>query len=70
MPGIQYTKKTRLIIYWRNKLYLHPFDRVEGVEGCRPETGQSDVIQFIDPVDNRPSVYLYSTTFQTIDKNI
>ena len=56
-----------LIIYWGNKLYLHPFDHVVR---RRPKTGQSDVIQFIDPVDNRLSVYLYSTTFQTIDKNI
>ena len=36
-----------------NKLYLHPFDRVEG---RRPETGQSDVSTVYFPVENQPSV--------------
>ena len=35
------------------KLYLHPFDRVEG---RRPETGQSDVSTVYFPVENQPSV--------------
>ena len=45
MPGIQYTNKTQ---GWLST----------GEINCtyRPETGQSDVIQFIDPVDNQPSV--------------
>ena len=43
----------KVVIYWGNKLYLHPFDHFEG---RRPKTGKSDVIQFIDSVDNKPSV--------------
>ena len=39
------------------KLYLHPFDRVEG---RRPETGQSDVSTVYFPVDNQPSVLFAS----------
>ena len=35
------------------KLYLHPFDRVEG---RRTKTGQSVLVQFIDPVDNQLNV--------------
>ena len=35
------------------KLYLHPFDRVEG---RRPEIVKVMYVQFIDPVDNQLSV--------------
>ena len=48
---------------WRQKnnkakgeLKTYPIDGIEGRKGCRPETVQSDVIQFIDPVDNQLSV--------------
>ena len=40
---IPYKQKTRLIIYWENKLYLYPFNHVEG---HRPEICQRDVSTF------------------------